>query len=155
MKCGKSAGATLETKRDLVSGLARGPVCGTKARFPATNSASSSDCPILTTTRFGFLVIPEGPACHTGAQSCFHNKLQDAPGEWRSEKPSKFGRDGRHCLRARRNPANAKAPLALNNNLPVWTRASTKILKKVGEEICETIIAAKNEIPCRWFEETF
>src|SRR5437660_8848232 len=25
------------------------------------------------------LVVPEGPACHTGAQSCFHNKLQDAP----------------------------------------------------------------------------
>src|SRR6266540_3153709 len=25
------------------------------------------------------LVEPNGPACHTGAQSCFHNQLQDAP----------------------------------------------------------------------------
>jgi len=24
------------------------------------------------------LVVPNGPACHTGAQSCFHNELQEA-----------------------------------------------------------------------------
>ena len=24
------------------------------------------------------LVTPEGPACHTGAQTCFHNELQEA-----------------------------------------------------------------------------
>src|SRR5437870_1141171 len=24
-------------------------------------------------------VVPAGPACHTGAQSCFHNELEDEP----------------------------------------------------------------------------
>src|SRR2546426_5155005 len=26
------------------------------------------------------LVVPNGPACHTGAQSCFHNEIQEAGG---------------------------------------------------------------------------
>src|SRR6266567_4137501 len=31
------------------------------------------------------LVVPAGPACHTGAQTCFHHELQEATGEGRAE----------------------------------------------------------------------
>src|SRR5205085_4751882 len=36
-------------------------------------------------------VIPKGPACHTGAQSCFHNELQDAPVGQEKLKQSNLG----------------------------------------------------------------
>jgi phosphoribosyl-ATP pyrophosphohydrolase/phosphoribosyl-AMP cyclohydrolase len=79
------------------------------------------------------LVDPSGPACHTGATSCFDTG-SNATG---------IGSllDQLHQLietRERERPANSYTTYLFDEGLD-------KILKKVGEESAETIIAAKNE----------
>lgn len=79
------------------------------------------------------LVNPAGPACHTGATSCFDTG-SNATG---------IGSllDQLHQLiqtRERERPANSYTTYLFDEGLD-------KILKKVGEESAETIIAAKNE----------
>ena len=90
------------------------------------------------------LVIPSGPACHTGAESCFHNEIQDA-GPFdvsRDARPANLGEvlDSLYALvksRKRERPEGSYTTYLFNHGLD-------KILKKVGEESAETIIAAKN-----------
>ena len=79
------------------------------------------------------LVEPAGPACHTGATSCF-----DVVGD-----SVDLGRvlDGLYQLiesRERERPPGSYTTYLFNEGID-------KILKKVGEESAETIIAAKNE----------
>src|SRR5882724_2213309 len=89
------------------------------------------------------LVVPEGPACHTGAQSCFHNELQDAPVNNNRKDQAALG-DVLSDLyrlvqsRERERPSGSYTTYLFDQGLD-------KILKKVGEESAETIIAAKNE----------
>jgi phosphoribosyl-ATP pyrophosphohydrolase/phosphoribosyl-AMP cyclohydrolase len=87
-------------------------------------------------------VVPDGPACHTGAETCFHNKL---PGRLQSAKSSEF--DLGSVLkelydlvgsRKRERPDGSYTSYLFDEGLD-------KILKKVGEECAETIIAAKNQ----------
>jgi phosphoribosyl-ATP pyrophosphohydrolase/phosphoribosyl-AMP cyclohydrolase len=90
------------------------------------------------------LVAPAGPACHTGAQTCFHNALQEAI-EF-SPQMAPTGPDLGTVLntlyaviesRKRDRPAGSYTTY-------LFDRGLDKILKKVGEEASETIIAAKN-----------
>ena len=79
------------------------------------------------------LVDPVGPACHTGATSCFETG-SNATG---------IGSvlDQLYQLiesRERERPSNSYTTYLFDEGLD-------KILKKVGEESAETIIAAKNE----------
>ena len=79
------------------------------------------------------LVDPAGPACHTGATSCFET-ASNATG---------IGSvlDQLYELiesRERERPPNSYTTYLFDEGLD-------KILKKVGEESAETIIAAKNE----------
>lgn len=79
------------------------------------------------------LVDPAGPACHTGARSCFDV----------AEDSIDLGRvlDGLYQLiesRERERPAGSYTTYLFSEGID-------KILKKVGEESAETIIAAKNE----------
>ena len=90
------------------------------------------------------LVEPAGHACHTGEQSCFHNELQEAgtPGEI-GDRASDLGAvlNELYALietRERERPEGSYTTYLFNQGLD-------KILKKVGEESSETIIAAKNE----------
>jgi len=92
-------------------------------------------------------VVPEGPACHTGAVSCFHNEMENAPvGVGRKEpKHSELGDvlDGLYALiesRRQEKPEGSYTAYLFEQGLD-------KILKKIGEEAAETIIAAKNEDP--------
>jgi len=92
------------------------------------------------------LVTPNGPACHTGEQSCFHNELQEAGRhEEIADRVSDLGAvlndlyalvGSRKCDR----PAGSYTTYLFEQGLD-------KILKKVGEESSETIIAAKNQDP--------
>lgn len=93
------------------------------------------------------LVEPRGPACHTGAPSCFHHQLEtsesgadeSAPGDSRANLGAVLER--LYALiesRERERPAGSYTTYLFNQGLD-------KILKKVGEESAETIIAAKNE----------
>jgi phosphoribosyl-ATP pyrophosphohydrolase/phosphoribosyl-AMP cyclohydrolase len=101
------------------------------------------------------LVVPNGPACHTGAESCFHNEIQDAGpiDAVRSETPLfEVGPDAAPshlaevldtlyalvASRKRGKPAGSYTSYLFDQGLD-------KILKKVGEESAETIIAAKND----------
>jgi phosphoribosyl-AMP cyclohydrolase / phosphoribosyl-ATP pyrophosphohydrolase len=101
------------------------------------------------------LVEPNGPACHTGERTCFHGRLsggvQSAPGEGRDEDDAGGGeaadlgaalRDLHAVVEGRRRemPAGSYTTYLFEQGL-------NKILKKVGEEAAETIIAAKDEDP--------
>ncbi len=91
------------------------------------------------------LVVPEGPACHTGAQSCFHNELQVASQEGSGNESGQADLGDMLSRlfssiesRYRKRPAGSYTTYLFDQGLD-------KILKKVGEECAETIIAAKNE----------
>lgn len=80
------------------------------------------------------LVDPAGPACHTGARSCFNLDIEDDPGGLLHELYDLIE------SRKRERPAGSYTTYLFDKGLD-------KILKKVGEESAETIIAAKNEDP--------
>jgi phosphoribosyl-ATP pyrophosphohydrolase/phosphoribosyl-AMP cyclohydrolase len=90
------------------------------------------------------LVVPSGPACHTGAETCFHNDIGfDTLIENQGDKERNLGEvlDGLYRVvesRQRERPAASYTTYLFDQGLD-------KILKKVGEESAETIIAAKNE----------
>jgi len=89
------------------------------------------------------LVEPRGPACHTGSQTCFHNELKEAAGsEGNADQVSDPGAvlGELYALietRKRDRPTGSYTTYLFDQGLD-------KILKKVGEESSETIIAAKN-----------
>lgn len=127
----------------------KGETSGNKQRVVAVSIDCDNDAVRI-------LVVPEGPACHTGAQSCFHNELLDAP--QRGGSPTV--REGSEVNDKREDSTDLGALL---NNLYalvesrkrerpdgsyttyLFEQGLDKILKKVGEESTETIIAAKNE----------
>ena len=80
-------------------------------------------------------VRKDGPACHTGAESCFHNSI------WRSEEPEPFSLQGLYDLLLDRK---AKLPEGSYTTY-LFQKGLDKILKKVGEESTEVIIAGKAE----------
>ena len=81
------------------------------------------------------MVEPEGPACHTGEVSCFHKPV------FQSETRQEFSYQGLYSLlegRKRELPEGSYTTYLFQKGLD-------KILKKVGEECTEVIIAAKAE----------
>ena len=81
------------------------------------------------------LVEPDGPACHTGEISCFHNPV------FESGTRQEFSYQGLYALlegRKRDLPQGSYTTYLFQKGLD-------KILKKVGEECTEVIIAAKAE----------
>lgn len=89
------------------------------------------------------LVAPHGPACHTGAQSCFHNSIGINLSERDSDQEPTLGEVLKSLYgvvesRKRERPKDSYTTYLFDQGLD-------KILKKIGEESAETIIAAKNE----------
>jgi len=78
-------------------------------------------------------VKPAGPACHTGARSCFAN--DEATFSLSQTLDQLYGLI---LNRQRERPANSYTTYLFDQGLD-------KILKKVGEEATETVVAAKNE----------
>lgn len=81
------------------------------------------------------VVEPDGPACHEGTFSCFHNPV------FRSEERHEFSYEDLYALlegRKKDKPAGSYTTYLFEKGLD-------KILKKVGEECTEVIIAAKAE----------
>ena len=79
------------------------------------------------------VVEKDGPACHTGAESCFYNEL------WQSEDLHEFSLQGLYDLlegRNRERPAGSYTTY-------LFEKGTDKILKKIGEECTEVIIAGK------------
>ncbi|MEK4463593.1 bifunctional phosphoribosyl-AMP cyclohydrolase/phosphoribosyl-ATP diphosphatase HisIE [Paenibacillus sp. FSL R7-0048] len=94
-------------------------------------------------------VVPEGPACHTGATSCFfreiplNNPITDA------SKPVSSLTDGeRFAVLGELERVIAEREVERPEGAYttyLFDKGVDKILKKVGEEASETIIAAKNK----------
>jgi phosphoribosyl-ATP pyrophosphohydrolase/phosphoribosyl-AMP cyclohydrolase len=103
------------------------------------------------------LVEPAGPACHTGERTCFHNAIETEQALSREAQVSSrapgIGTDpavsedlgglldqlyGLIESRKRERPNGSYTTYLFNEGLD-------KILKKLGEESTETIIAAKNQ----------
>ena len=82
-----------------------------------------------------FKVNQTGVACHTGARSCFFNTLKDTGGA-----------DGRIVFDVLRKIKERKEkPVEGSYTNYLFTKGLDKILKKVGEEATEAVIAAKNK----------
>jgi phosphoribosyl-ATP pyrophosphohydrolase/phosphoribosyl-AMP cyclohydrolase len=80
------------------------------------------------------LVTPKGPACHTGNTSCFYRTLDGSP------LPKATMLSTLETLVLERK----KAPVEGSYTNYLFDKGIDKILKKVGEENAEVIIAAKN-----------
>ena len=79
------------------------------------------------------LVEKEGPACHTGTDSCFTNPV------FRSENRAEFSMDGLYELLEGRKKDMPEGSYTTY----LFQKGMDKILKKVGEESTEVIIAGK------------
>ncbi|WP_297888885.1 bifunctional phosphoribosyl-AMP cyclohydrolase/phosphoribosyl-ATP diphosphatase HisIE [Sulfurihydrogenibium sp.] len=85
-----------------------------------------------------YLVVEEGPACHTGEETCFYRNLNLE----KEDKPLPF--ELFHKLyekiqeRKNANPENSYVA-------KLFEKGSDKIIQKVGEEAIETVIALKNK----------
>ncbi len=85
-------------------------------------------------------VSPVGPACHTGKSSCFFNNIVKK--EYIEKNPLKVFEDVYEVIRDRKeHPKDG----SYTNYL--FDKGIDKILKKVGEECTEIVIAAKNPDP--------
>lgn len=94
----------------------------------------TADCDLDT---LKVVVEKDGPACHTGAETCFFNPV------YQSEEKSDFTLDAlMELIRGRKtNPQEGSYTTYL------FPKGLDKILKKIGEESTEVIIAAKDNDP--------
>lgn len=79
------------------------------------------------------LVEPDGPACHRGTESCFDYPV------WQSETRREFSLRGLYELLLERKETLPEGSYTSY----LFEKGLDKILKKVGEECTEVIIAAK------------
>jgi len=86
-------------------------------------------------------VRQNGPACHTGAYSCFYREGTAHASEAAAQQEDRFGPLSR--LEATIAQRDAERPEGAYTTY-LFEKGVDKILKKVGEETAEVIIAAKN-----------
>ena len=80
-------------------------------------------------------VVKTGPACHTGAESCFFNQL------YLSDELKQFSYEGLyHLIEGRKTD-----PKEGSYTTYLFNKGLDKILKKVGEECTEVIIGAAKQ----------
>lgn len=79
-------------------------------------------------------VIKDGPACHTGEESCFFNVIKEDEGE-------AFSYEGLYKMLLDRKLNKKEGSYTTY----LFEKGTDKILKKVGEECTEVIIAAKGK----------
>ncbi len=80
-------------------------------------------------------VLKNGPACHLGEESCFHNPV------FRKEGYGNFSMDGLMALIEGRKAEKKEGSYTTY----LFEKGLDKILKKIGEEATEVIIAAKDQ----------
>ncbi|HHW36062.1 MAG TPA: bifunctional phosphoribosyl-AMP cyclohydrolase/phosphoribosyl-ATP diphosphatase HisIE [Bacillales bacterium] len=97
------------------------------------------------------LVVPAGPACHTGSYSCFSGSLlADGEGELVGNQKSAVSNSDRFAVINELESVIAKREAEMPEGAYttyLFDKGVDKILKKVGEEATEVVIAAKNRDP--------
>lgn len=76
-------------------------------------------------------VVPEGPACHTGDDTCFHNQSSGKAG---------FLNYLKAVIRDRKNNPNDSSYTS-----SLFKKGINKVAQKVGEEAVELVIEAKDD----------
>ncbi len=87
-----------------------------------------------------YRVVPSGPACHTGAESCFHETLL-SPQDHRLD--GAFLEAITHLQRVLRQRKTHAPEGSYVGSL--YAAGMDRIAKKLGEEATEVVIAAKND----------
>src|SRR5699024_162394 len=82
------------------------------------------------------LVDPKGPACHTGETSCFYNPIIKGESSSQQQIITKL---------IERIKKRFSEPKDGSYTTYLFTEGIDKIIKKIGEEAGEIIIAAKND----------
>ncbi|WP_339170281.1 bifunctional phosphoribosyl-AMP cyclohydrolase/phosphoribosyl-ATP diphosphatase HisIE [Paenibacillus sp. FSL R5-0341] len=102
-------------------------------------------------------VKPNGPACHTGAVTCFHNEIIGLPENLADKVSDETGAASASASSSSESRFEVLAELESviaerERERPegayttyLFDKGVDKILKKIGEEASETIIAAKNK----------
>ena len=108
----------------------KGETSGNKQKVVSIVSDCDNDALVIE-------VIKNGPACHTGAESCFHNM------EYVNPEETPFSYKGLYEMIEGRKTQ----PKEGSYTTYLFEKGMDKILKKVGEECTELVIAAKNPDP--------
>lgn len=105
-----------------------------------------------------FMVKAAGPACHTGENSCFYRKLAEEnllDKEQPSQTKSAEFKQSQVIDLLYNLILNRKSTMSADSYTTyLFSEGIDKILKKVGEEAAEVIIAAKNEPDSELIYET-
>lgn len=88
-------------------------------------------------------VIPAGPTCHTGAESCFSETLHGAP-------PGATALGRLESVIASRNSSRPEGSYTAK----LLGKGTPRVAQKVGEEAAEVVVAALAESPSRLVEES-
>lgn len=93
-------------------------------------------------------VNPKGPACHTGQTTCFYNEITIQGQKSEPVNNRTAAESGRFAVLAELEEVIAQREVERPEGAYttyLFDKGVDKILKKVGEEASETIIAAKNK----------
>jgi phosphoribosyl-ATP pyrophosphohydrolase/phosphoribosyl-AMP cyclohydrolase len=89
-----------------------------------------------------YRVIPSGPACHTGAESCFNNVIVSPSNDPDPVEGRTFTKAIAHLEQTLENRKSADPESSYVAKL--YAGGVDKIGKKIGEEATEVVIGAKN-----------
>ena len=87
-----------------------------------------------------YRVIPSGPACHTGAETCFHNPVFSVSEDGKTGAFVRAIAYLQRVIESRRGADPSQSYVAR-----LFESGVDRIGKKVGEEATELVIAAKNQ----------
>lgn len=104
----------------------KGETSGNTQRVVSVTADCDGDALVVT-------VEPAGPACHTGADSCFYQEI------YGEKAPAPFSTQDLYRLLQQRGDERPQGSYTTY----LFEKGTDKILKKVGEECTEVIIAAK------------
>lgn len=111
----------------------KGATSGNYMNVVAVDVDCDEDCLLVS-------VKADGPACHTGKESCFYRRISDGK---LTEKVQEAGADILPRLQAVAED-RLKNPQEGSYTNYLFEKGEDKILKKVGEEAAEVVIAGKN-----------
>ena len=130
---------TLETKKATFFSRSRqevwvkGATSGNYMNVKDIRVDCDGDCLLI-------LAVPDGPACHTGNRSCFFRRIDNGmlSGDIERTGLDVLLDEFATIMDRKRNPEDGSYTNYLLN------KGEDKILKKVGEEAAEVVIAGKN-----------